>query len=134
MAVGWSDNCYSYNDFKVTTNSALTNTPHSAAMQAPGCMQSILASEVVIEHVARTVGKSVQEVQELNFYDPSAGPVVTPFGDHIGVDGYNWTIPTLWKNVQEQADLTARRAAVRAYNAANRYTKKGIAISPAKCT
>ena len=46
MAVGWSDNCYSYREFKVTTKAAITSTPHSTAMRAPGCMQSVLAAEV----------------------------------------------------------------------------------------
>eukprot|EP01052_Picozoa_sp_SAG31_P054433 SAG31_NODE_14489_length_803_cov_2.088068_1_plen_267_part_11 len=85
MAVGWSDNVYSYKTFKVTPKAALTDTPHSTAMRAPGCMQSILASEVVLGHVASEVGKPLEEVQALNFYDPSAHPdLVTPFGDHIG--------------------------------------------------
>lgn len=76
MAVGWSDNCYQYESFKVNTHSALSATPHSTAMRAPGCMQSILASEVVMEHVAKLCKKSMAEVQAANFYDPSAGQVL----------------------------------------------------------
>ena len=132
MAVGWSDNCYQYNGFKITPATALTDTVHSTAQRAPGCLQSLIASEVILEHVARTVGKPLEEIQALNFYDESTSPV-TPFGDHIGKDGYNWTIPTLWSQLQTDCDYTARKAAVTAYNAANRWTKKGIAIAPVKC-
>lgn len=132
MAVGWSDNCYQYESFKVNTHTALSATPHSTAMRAPGCMQSILAAEVVIEHVAKLCSKSTAEVQAVNFYNPAAGPVTTPFGDKIGTEGYNWTIPTLWSQIQDQANFAARQAAVVAYNAANKYTKRGIALTPAK--
>lgn len=133
MAVGFSDNVYSYPaGFAVSTHATLSNTPHSTAMRAPGCMQSVLAAEVVMEHVASTVGKPLQEVQALNFYDLSAGPVTTPFGDHIGADNFNWTIPALWQMVQAKADFATRSAEVDAFNAANRFVKKGIALSPAK--
>lgn len=131
MAVGWSDNCYSYRDFKVTPKFALTNTPHSTSMRAPGCMQSILASEVVLERIAKAVNKPLEEVQALNFYQLEQHPV-TPFGDHLGKDGYNWTIPQLWSQLQEKAKFADRKQAIDEYNEANRWTKKGIAISPVK--
>eukprot|EP00930_Biecheleria_cincta_P041107 TRINITY_DN28156_c0_g3_i1.p1 TRINITY_DN28156_c0_g3~~TRINITY_DN28156_c0_g3_i1.p1 ORF type:complete len:1336 (-),score=211.24 TRINITY_DN28156_c0_g3_i1:97-4053(-) len=129
MAVTWSDNCYHYSKFKVTPHAALTNTPHTTPMRAPGCMQSVLAAEVIMEHVAKTVGKSTEEVQALNFYQESQ---TTPFGDHIGEHGYNWTIPVLWSQIQKDASLSDRQAKVKEYNSKNRWTKRGIAISPAK--
>jgi len=133
MSVGWADNCYFYNTFKVTTGSAVTNTPHSTSMRAPGCMQSILAAQVVIEHVAKSVGKDVDDVMQQNFYD-LANPArnTTPFGDQLGRDNYNWTVPILWSQIQDKADYAARKAAVAAYNKANRWTKKGIALTPSK--
>lgn len=131
MAVGWSDNCYSFKKFKVNSQAALTNTLHRTSMRAPGCMQSILAAEVIMEHIAKTVGRPLDEVQEMNFYQVGEQPT-TPFGDHIGQDNYNWTIPTLWSQIQKSARYTERKKVVEAYNAANRWTKKGIAISPVK--
>lgn len=65
----------------------------------------------------------------LNFYKVGD---TTPFGDTLGKDGYNWTIPTLWKQIQKDSDYSARKQAVEDYNSANRWTKKGIAISPVK--
>ena len=70
-------------------------------------------------------------MQALNFYQLDQNPV-TPFGDHLGKENYNWTIPTLWTEIQQSADYTARVAAVKAYNKANRWTKKGIALVPSK--
>lgn len=92
-------------------------------------MQSVLAAEVVMEHVARIVKRPVDEVRQLNFYQP---PATTPFGDHIGSAGYNWTIPTLWEQIQADSNYTERKAAVEKFNASNRWVKRGIALSPAK--
>eukprot|EP00928_Gymnodinium_smaydae_P035496 TRINITY_DN24975_c0_g1_i2.p1 TRINITY_DN24975_c0_g1~~TRINITY_DN24975_c0_g1_i2.p1 ORF type:complete len:1469 (+),score=387.34 TRINITY_DN24975_c0_g1_i2:70-4476(+) len=131
MAVGWSDNCYHYPKFKVTPHGVTTDTRHNTSMRAPGCMQSILAAESIIEHVARTVGQPVEKIQELNFYRLSEAPT-TPFGDKIGQGGFNWTIPTLWSQLQEQARYAQRQIDVAAFNAANRWRKRGIALSPVK--
>lgn len=48
-----------------------------------------------MEHVAKLTGKSFDAVQELNFYNAATSPK-TPFGDTIGKDGFNWTIPQLY--------------------------------------
>merc|ERR1719262_620998 len=89
MGVGFSDNVYHWNSYKVTTEICLTGKPHATSQRAPGCMQSLIASDVVMEHVAKLVGRPLEEVQALNFYKPGD---TTPFKDTIGADGYNWTI------------------------------------------
>jgi len=129
MAVGWSDNCYRFKNFKVTPKAAVTTTAHTTPMRAPGCLQSILAAEVVMEHVAKVVGKPLDELRELNFYKLGD---TTPFNDTIGKEGYNWTIPTLWSQIQNDAKYAERKKAIEDYNAQNRWTKKGIAMSPVK--
>jgi xanthine dehydrogenase/oxidase len=129
MAQGWSDNCYHYNSFKATYNPLLTDTPVTTSMRAPGCMQSLIAAEVVMEHIAKTLGKATEDVMQLNWYKEGDS---TPFGDTIGKEGYNFTIPVLWEQLQKDADYAARKQAVAAYNEKNRWTKKGIAISSVK--
>jgi len=131
MGKTWSDNVYHYNSFKCEYEPYYTNTPITTSMRAPGCMQSILASEVVMEHIAKTVGKSTEDVMKLNWYKDGDK---TPFGDQIGRDGLNFTIPTLWDQLVKDANFAARKAAVTDYNAKNRWTKKGIAISSTKFT
>jgi len=129
--IGRSDNCYQYRSFKVTPKVAITNTPHPTSMRAPGTMQCMIAAEVVMEHIAKATKKPVEKIQALNFYPADQHPI-TPFGDHIGAGGYNWTIPTLWSQIQDQAKYAERKQAVDQYNALNKWTKKGIAISPVK--
>merc|ERR1739848_308662 len=82
-----------------------------------------------MEHIAKTVGKATEDVMEMNFYKEGD---TTPFGDTIGKDGYNWTIPTLWTNIKNDADYANRKQAVADFNAKNRWTKKGIALSSVK--
>lgn len=92
-------------------------------------MQSIIWSDIVMEHIAKTVGKPLEDIQQLNFYKPNDK---TPFGDQIGQHGFNWTIPKLWKQIQKDADYAARKEAVQKYNQANRWIKRGISMSPVK--
>jgi xanthine dehydrogenase/oxidase len=129
MAKQFSDNCYHYNSYNATINPILTKTPHTTPMRAPGAMQSIIWSSVVMEHIAKTLGKSLEEVQQLNFYKVND---TTPFGDKIGADGYNWTIPTLWEQIQKDADYAARKQAVEKFNQENRWVKRGISLTPVK--
>lgn len=133
MGLGWSDNCYHWSNFSAKGQSVVSDTPHSTSMRAPGCMQSILAAEVIMEHISKVVGKDVDEIREMNFYKLENNPV-TPFGDHIGQFGYNWTIPLLWSQIQRDAQYQQRKADVATFNAANKWVKKGIAISPVKYT
>jgi len=130
MAQQWADNCFNYSGgFKVATNPYLTDTPCTTSMRAPGCMQSLMASVQVIEHIAKTVGKTTDEVMELNFYKEGD---TTPFGDTLGKDGYNWTIPKIWLQIQQDADYEMRKQNVETFNSVNRWKKKGIALCPIK--
>ena len=52
----------------LTQNTFLTNKPAATAMRAPGTMKSALFAGAVVDHVAKTVGKEVEEIKELNFY------------------------------------------------------------------
>ena len=65
----------------------------------------------------------------MNFYKVND---VTPGGDTIGTAKYNWTVPLLWSQIKTDANFDARKKAVADYNAANRWTKKGIALTASK--
>jgi len=67
--------------------------------------------------------------QEKNFYTVGQ---TTPYGDHIGSEDYNWTIPALWAQCKEAAGFDDRKKAVAEFNAANRWRKRGVALQPVK--
>jgi xanthine dehydrogenase/oxidase len=92
-------------------------------------MNASVFAQVVMEHIAKSLGKTTEEVQKINFYKKGDK---TPFGDEIGKDGYNFTVPLMLDKLQADVDYVARKASVAKYNASNRWTKKGIALSPVK--
>ncbi len=55
-----------------------------------------------------------------------------PPGDrtHYGTIVSNCNLPRMWAEVHESADVAARRADVAAFNAGNRYRKRGLAVLP----
>jgi len=107
-----------------------TNKPSITWMRAPGTMQAALFSGAVLEHVAKTVGKEVEDVMEMNFYK---------VGDHsctkdivFGKNSFDYTVPQLWAQIKQSSQFVERKAAVEAFNGANKWKKKGIAIVPSK--
>jgi len=129
MGIQMADDCYHYNSFKTSSIVTRTDIPHGTYCRGPGVQNACVAAQVVMEHIARSLGKPTEEVMALNFYKEGQS---TPFGDVIGRDGYNFTVPLLWEELQKKADFEARKVAVGDYNNKNRWTKKGIAISPVK--
>jgi len=113
-----------------TQNTFLTNKPAATAMRAPGTMQSALFAGAVVDHVAKTVGKEVEEIMELNFYQVGDKSCVNDVV--FGENNFNYTIPQLWAQIKQSTQFEDRKVAVASYNKANKWTKKGLAIAPSK--
>ena len=113
---------------------AIRKQPHqgNTSCRAPGNIFSIPAHELVLEHVAALIGARPEAVREANFYQPGDA---TPGGDVLGgAEGeHNWTVDELWARAKAAGDgWDARRAAVDAFNAANRWRKRGLCLMPTK--
>ena len=109
---------------------AIRKQPHqgNTSCRAPGNIFSIPAHELVLEHVAALIGARPEAVREANFYQPGDA---TPGGDVLGgAEGeHNWTVDELWARAKAAGDgWDARRAAVDAFNAANRWRKRGLCL------
>jgi xanthine dehydrogenase/oxidase len=78
-----------------------------------------------MEHVARTLNADPEPIKRANFYKQGD---VTPYGQPLTY----FNIPTIWDDVKKQANYEQRAAQVNAFNAANRWSKQGIAIVPVK--
>ncbi|KAK3289624.1 hypothetical protein CYMTET_2955 [Cymbomonas tetramitiformis] len=129
MGCAFADNVYFTEHFEAKGNLYYTNTPLNTSQRAPGVVQSILAHETVLEHVAHELGLPMSQVQEANFYKVGES---TPAGEIIGSDTFNWTIPTLWGKLKTDAKVAERQQAVDAFNKANRWKKRGLASTPTK--
>ena len=97
--------------------------------QRIGALTKNQLQEFINEHISHSLGKSLIEIQELNFYKDGEA---TPFGDVVGSEAFNWTVPLLWEQVKESVDYYARKASVELFNKSNRYRKRGVCMVPTK--
>ena len=56
----------------------------------------------------------------------------TPFGDVVGSSAFNWTVPTLWDHCKAAVGYDLKLSQAKAFNAANRYRKRGVCLVPTK--
>lgn len=129
VTAGLLDNCYNWRVLTPSGKDVLTNTPNKTWMRAPPTMQAALAGDVILEHVARSAGKDLDDVMLMNFYKEGD---VTAQGNLLGSDTMNYTVPQMWEQIQRDTRYADRKRAVETFNANNRWTKKGIAISTSK--
>jgi len=128
MAIAWSDNCYKANLLHYATGRTMkTPAPRNTSMRSPGVLQSHATHEVAMVHLAHALKQPVHVVQECNFYDYGD---MTPYGYTLGENGFNWTIPQLWAKQKPKYLLKLKE--VEAFNAANKFKKRGVHMSPTK--
>ncbi|KAJ8613814.1 hypothetical protein CTAYLR_004932 [Chrysophaeum taylorii] len=129
MAVAWSDNVYLAAHHIARTSAIQTRAPRNTSMRSPGVLQSHATHELAMVHLAHALKKPIHEVQEASFY---AVGDATPYGNVLGENGFNYTVPKLWANAKPRYLL--RRDAVDAFNTANKYKKRGVYLMPTKFT
>ncbi|MEX2453595.1 MAG: xanthine dehydrogenase molybdopterin binding subunit [Rhodospirillaceae bacterium] len=102
-----------------------TNTVSNTAFRGFGGPQGLLAIETAIEHVARTLGKGVDDIRAVNWYG-KGDRNVTPYGQTVTDN----IMPEIVDRLVREVGLDARRQAVADFNAAHETLKKGIALMP----
>ncbi|MFY7779156.1 MAG: xanthine dehydrogenase molybdopterin binding subunit, partial [Elstera sp.] len=120
------DNCYYLPHVTVQSYRLKTNTVSNTAFRGFGGPQGMLAIEAVLDDIARTLGRDPLDIRRINLYGP--GRDVTPYGQTVE-DGI---APRLIARLTESAGYAARRAEIAAFNAQNRYKKRGLALTPVK--
>ena len=123
--LGAFDNCYNIGAWDVEIQIGKTDLPANTSMRAPGWMPGIYSAERIITSVALRLGLDASAVREANFYKKNE---VTPYGLKLK----NWDIDQLWAKTKATSDYDARLAAVKQFNAANRWTKKGLTLLASK--
>ncbi|PNH05754.1 Indole-3-acetaldehyde oxidase [Tetrabaena socialis] len=139
---------------RVEVGMARCNLPPRTAVRGPGEIQGIMIIEQILEHVAAQLGVEPEELRAANFTaDPrddqpeadteaangeGAAPaeeklpatVCFPLGKKIPARLY--TVPLLWRRLRQEVGWTQLKAEVDAFNAANPWVKRGLAMLPAK--
>jgi xanthine dehydrogenase/oxidase len=131
-----SDGCYQVDTLRAAGTVYRTNKPSNTAFRTFGTVQPLAVIEDAIEHVAhrlgRTLGRPVrpEEIRRKNLYPTgsSAGFART----HFGQDLFFCNIREIWDDLYRSSDFEARADAADAFNRANRWRKRGIAMIPHK--
>jgi len=125
-AVMHADNAYFLPHVRIVSHRCRTHTQSNTAFRGFGGPQGMVAIETVIEAIARHLGLDPLAVRRANFYGP--GRDVTPYAMQVE----DFVADRLCDEVAKSSDYGARRAAIRAWNAASPVIKRGIALTPVK--
>jgi xanthine dehydrogenase large subunit len=106
---------------------ARTNTQSNTAFRGFGGPQGALAIEMILDDVARTLGRDPLDVRRANFYGTGERNV-TPYGQVVRDN----IIEPLVARLEQTSDYRARREAIHVFNATSPVLKRGLALTPVK--
>ena len=104
-----------------------TNTVSNTAFRGFGGPQGMLVMEAVIEHIARHLNQSVDQVRAQNWYGTSDRNI-TPYGQKVRDN----IIVEIVDRLKEKVDYKARKKTITEFNASHHTLKKGMALMPVK--
>ncbi|CAL1541535.1 unnamed protein product [Lymnaea stagnalis] len=119
----WIDNAYYCPNWLFTPIPVRTNKPASTACRSPGSTPAIFIMESIIEHVGKALGKDQYAVRKQNLYIKGQK---TPGGMPLNY----CSIREVAAQFEDQINLVKRQQDVAAFNQANRWRKRGLALMP----
>eukprot|EP01065_Artemidia_motanka_P047796 TRINITY_DN756_c0_g2_i1.p2 TRINITY_DN756_c0_g2~~TRINITY_DN756_c0_g2_i1.p2 ORF type:complete len:1406 (+),score=532.77 TRINITY_DN756_c0_g2_i1:68-4285(+) len=119
------DGCYNVKNWDVEIQGVKTNVPPSSAMRAPGWLPGIFSIERTIQCVAEALKMDPSAVRTRNLYKNGD---VTPYQFPLKT----WNVDKLLADVTASSGYEQRVKDVAAFNAANRWVKKGLSLQPSK--
>ncbi|MDE2593486.1 MAG: xanthine dehydrogenase molybdopterin binding subunit [Burkholderiales bacterium] len=121
------DNAYWLPHVDIHGYCAKTNTQSNTAFRGFGGPQGALAVEMVLDSVARQLGKDPLDVRLANLYGQTEHNV-TPYGQVVDDN----VLPQLLQELVTCSDYRARRQELATFNANSPVLKKGLALTPVK--
>ncbi|MEY4766659.1 MAG: xanthine dehydrogenase molybdopterin binding subunit [Pseudomonadota bacterium] len=121
------DNAYWLPDVDMHGFCARTHTQSNTAFRGFGGPQGALAIEVILDSIARRLGKDPLDVRLANLYGVGERNT-TPYGQVVEDN----VLHRLIGELEASSDYRARRQAAAAFNATSPVLKKGIALTPLK--
>lgn len=120
----FSQNAYNSCAWSLKPYAVLTDTPRATATRAPGTTQGHSFIENLMDHFASKLGVDGIEFRQKNFLKEGD----MKLGGHV-FKGQN-PLPDLIQQVSESSALSQRKAYIEAFNAANKWKKRGISMVP----
>ena len=122
-----SDNSYYLGDATVTGYRCKTNKVSNTAYRGFGGPQGLIMPEIVLDDIARRLGKDPLDVRKANFYG-GEGRDTTHYYQKVEDN----VLPEMIDDLEASSEYRKRREAIRAFNASNPILKKGLALTPVK--
>jgi xanthine dehydrogenase large subunit len=122
-----ADNCYWIPNLRFRGLPCKTNTVSNTAFRGYGGPQGMIAIEQIVDCIARTLGKSLEDIRRVNFYGTERDNV-TPYG--MAVED-NVIVPMI-EDLDRTVNLKAWRESIVAFNRESPILKKGLATMPVK--
>ncbi|WP_159821285.1 xanthine dehydrogenase molybdopterin binding subunit [Colwellia sp. 20A7] len=122
-----SDNAYFLDQATVTGNRCKLNTVSHTAYRGFGGPQGMMTIEMVMDDIARHLGKDPLEIRKVNLYGDTERNI-THY--HQKVEHNN--LPEIIETLEESSDYQLRRQAITDFNVNSPILKKGIALTPVK--
>ena len=121
------DNAYWLPDVDLHGHSAKTNTQSNTAFRGFGGPQGAIVTEVILDSIARRLGRDALDVRRANYYGIDERDT-TPYGQPVKDNA----LQALTDALAKTSDYRARRVAIAAFNARSRWIKRGLAFTPVK--
>ncbi len=126
-AVCHFDNAYYLSDVHIKARCGKTNTQSNTAFRGFGGPQGAIAIEIIIDNIARELGKDVLAIRKLNFYGKTDRNV-TPYEQTVQDN----VIHELVAQLEISSGYAKRKDAISSFNQTSPILKKGIALTPLK--
>lgn len=120
------DGAYNIPTFGAEGRMCFTNQTSNTAMRSFGMLQSTIIVEDAISYVANEMGISPEDLRERHLYEAGDKAAYGAEMLDCGILRDNW------RKCKESSNIDARREKIKAFNAANRWKKRGIAMIPIK--
>jgi xanthine dehydrogenase large subunit len=121
------DNAYWLPAVDINGYCARTNTQSNTAFRGFGGPQGAMAVEVIMDSVARRLGKDALDVRLANLYGTTERNT-TPYGQVVEDN----VLHELIAELEATSQYRQRRASIQAFNADSPVLKKGLALTPLK--
>ena len=122
-----AENSYFIPNMRIVGRAYKTNLPSNTAFRGFGGPQGMAAIETIIDRIARILKKDATEIRFRNFYGLKDRNI-TPYGQVIEHN----RLFTIYDKIIRTSNYYNRREAVIKFNDANKYVKKGLALTPVK--
>ena len=122
-----SDNGYYLGDATITGIRCKTNLASNTAYRGFGGPQGLITPEIILDDIARRLGKDPLEVRKANLYGKKDRNIT-----HYYQTVEDNQLPELIAELEASSDYQKRRKEITVYNQKSPILKKGLALTPVK--